>query len=205
MGRKAALALILVLSAGVTVPPAIQSSRLQGIEVVFLHLFFLIDVAVRPAVEGVDRESLWHARWGKLLMLSLVYLPLYLGRRPPSPEWIALAGLAATAAGAALALHARLRLGKMATPVLTTVEGGALCREGIYRVIRHPIYSGFALAFLGHQVTFMFGPGLIVWLLFVATFLRTRIAVEEQMLVEQFGEGYLGYRKMTWKMFPWVY
>jgi protein-S-isoprenylcysteine O-methyltransferase Ste14 len=205
MGRKTALSLILLLSAGVAVPPALRHSLLQGVEVLVLHLFFFVDVAVRPAVEGVDRESLWQARWGKLLMLLLVYLPVYLGRRPPATEWVAAVGLAATVAGAALALRARLRLGKMATPILTTVEGGALCRQGIYRVIRHPIYSGFALAFLGHQVTFIFAPGLVIWLLFIGTFLRNRIAVEEEMLVEQFDEDYRGYRKATWKLFPWIY
>ena len=51
----------------------------------------------------------------------------------------------------------------------------------------------------------MFAPGLVVWLLFIATFLRNRIAVEEEMLVEQFDADYRGYRKTTWKLFPWIY
>jgi protein-S-isoprenylcysteine O-methyltransferase Ste14 len=205
MGRKVALSLILSASAAVTTSLTLRSSLLQGVEVFALHLFLLIDVAVRPAIEGVDRESRWHARWGKILMLSLVYLPVYFDGMPPAGPWIVLLGMGVAIFGAALALRARLRLGRMATPILTTVEDAALCREGVYRSVRHPIYSGFSLAFLGHQISFMFIPGLIVWLLFIATFIRKRIEVEEQMLVEQFGGSYVGYQESTWKMFPCIY
>lgn len=205
MRRKVALSLVLTASAALTIPFALRASLLEGIEVLALHLFFLVDVAIRPAIEAIGRESAWRSWWGKLVMVSLVYAPIYFDGAPRAMTWMIPVGTAVTIFGAALALHARLRLGRMATPVLTNLADASLCQDGIYRSVRHPIYSGFSLAFLGHQIAFMFMPGLVVWTLFILTFLRPRINLEEQMLVEQFGARYLGYQRSTWKMFPCLY
>jgi protein-S-isoprenylcysteine O-methyltransferase Ste14 len=205
MGRKVALSLILTASAAVTIPLALRASFLQGLETFTLHLFFLIDVAVRPVADGVDRESPWRNRWGKGLMLALVYLPVYFDGTPRKVPWMVPLGTVVTILGAALALMARLHLGRRAIPIVATVENATLCKEGLYQSIRHPIYSGFSLAFLGHQISFMFIPGLIAWMLFIVTFIGARIQLEEQMLVEQFGARYTEYQRGTWKMFPCIY
>jgi protein-S-isoprenylcysteine O-methyltransferase Ste14 len=206
MRRKVALSLILTASAAVTVPLTLaRGSRLQGIEVFALHLFFLLDVAVRPAADGVDRESRWRGRWGKGLMLALVYLPVYFDGTPRKVPWMVPLGTAVTILGAALALTARLHLGRRAMPIVATVENATLCKDGLYQSMRHPIYTGFSLAFLGHQMSFMFIPGLIAWGLFLVTFIRARIAVEEQMLIEQFGKSYTDYQQSSWKLFPCIY
>jgi protein-S-isoprenylcysteine O-methyltransferase Ste14 len=205
MRRKVALSLFLVASASVTIPLTLRSSLLQSLEVLVLHVFFLTDVFIRPAVEGVERESPWWALWGKILMLALVYLPLYGGELLARRPWLEGLGISLTAFGAVLALWGRVCLGRMATPTLTIIEKPSLYTEGLYRCIRHPIYTGFSLAFLGHQVTFLFIPGLVVWLLFLVTFIRHRIQVEEDMLLGQFRDGYFEYQKRTWKLFPYVY
>ena len=119
--------------------------------------------------------------------------------------WIEILALGLTALGTILALWGRLCLGRMATTILTIVEGHSLYNQGPYQFIRHPIYSGFALAFLGHQVAFLFIPGLVLWYLFIAFYLHNRIQVEEEMLAQQFHGDYLEYQKQTWRMFPYVY
>ena len=205
MRRKVALSLFLVASASVTIPLTLRSSILQSLEVLVLHLFFLADVFIRPPVEGVDRESQWRAIWGKILMLALVYLPLSGMQGSATKSWLEAVGLSLTTFGAILALWGRVCLGRMGTPSLTIISEPSLYTKGLYRFIRHPIYTGFALVFFGHQITFMFMPGLIIWLALLASFIHTRIRVEEEMLVEQFRDGYLEYQKRTWKLFPYVY
>jgi protein-S-isoprenylcysteine O-methyltransferase Ste14 len=54
-------------------------------------------------------------------------------------------------------------------------------------------------------VAFLSLPGLIVWVVFVTTFMRNRIRIEEEMLIEQFQGNYVGYRRNTWRMFPYLY
>jgi protein-S-isoprenylcysteine O-methyltransferase Ste14 len=205
MSREIVLAAVILASGVVTVALTIRSSPVLGLETLVLHLFMLVDVAIRPRIEGVGRETVWRAWWGKALMIALVYLPLGPWRAPSEALGPAAAGLGMTIAGAAVALAARLRLGRMGTSILATPDDATLCRDGVYRYVRHPIYSGFLLVFLGHQVAFVSVAGVLVWGLFVLTFIRVRIDVEERMLVERFGERYIGYRDQTWRLLPGIY
>src|SRR5262249_42352077 len=166
--------------------------------------FFLADVFIRPPVEGVDRESQWRAIWGKILMLALVYLPLSGMQGSATKSWLEAVGVSFTAFWTNLGLLGRVWFGGMGTPRFAVTSEPSLYTKGLYRFIRHPIYTGFALVFFGHQITFMFMPGLIIWLALLASFIHTRIRVEEEMLVEQFRDGYLEYQKRTWKLFPYV-
>jgi protein-S-isoprenylcysteine O-methyltransferase Ste14 len=138
-------------------------------------------------------------------MLALVYFPLYGPQGSASKPWFAVVGLGITTVGVTLGLAGRVALGRMGTASLTIITEPTLYTKGLYRFIRHPIYSGFALVFLGHQVAFLFMPGLIIWLVFVMSFIYPRIQVEEEMLVEQFGNRYLAYQNSSWSMLPYVY
>lgn len=201
-GRKAALCVAITVSAGVTVPFALRDSAMRGLEVLGLHVFFLVDVLLRPPFEGVGREDPKWVLWGKALMLSLVYLPVYVRAGSASALSLEALGLGVSIGGATLAIWGRACLGTMGTPVVGLPRAPSLYTGGPYRWIRHPIYAGFALAFAGHQLAGGFLPGLAVWVVFVASFLRQRIAVEEAMLVQQFGNVYREYRRTTWRMFP---
>jgi protein-S-isoprenylcysteine O-methyltransferase Ste14 len=89
--------------------------------------------------------------------------------------------------------------------VLTILPDHRLHTGGPYRLVRHPIYTGFALAFLGHQIAFSSAPGLAFWLLFAMHILHRRIRREEAMLLAHFGECYRAYMRTTWRMFPGLY
>jgi protein-S-isoprenylcysteine O-methyltransferase Ste14 len=178
---------------------------MQTLEVLLLHTFFLIDVFIRPPGEGVDRESQRQAILGKILMLSLLYLPLLNMEISARKPWVAALGIGLTIVGAIVGLWGRASLGRMGTPKVVLIEEPSLYTKGLYRFIRHPIYAGFSLAFLGHQVTFLSIYGLAVWVLFLVTFLRKRMQVEEEMLIEQFQDVYIDYGRSTWKIFPYLY
>lgn len=74
--------------------------------------------------------------------------------------------------------------------------------QGIYKYVRHPMYGAIifilnpALAILLRSWLLIFGC-LISYLIW-----RSAVKDEEKQLIEQFGDQYLKYRKITWPFFP---
>ncbi|MEY8758253.1 methyltransferase family protein [Chryseobacterium tongliaoense] len=96
-------------------------------------------------------------------------------------------------------------LGKYFTVDVTIKEDHKIKKEGFYRYLRHPSYAFSLLTFLG--LGLFLNNWLSLILAFVPPFLTFsyRIKIEEQALVEQFGEEYIQYRKMTKKLVPFIY
>lgn len=83
-------------------------------------------------------------------------------------------------------------------------EGHRLVLEGLYRYVRHPIYSGTFLGVLAIPVYCSSLPGFALALLAFPVF-GYRIGVEEEMLLEEFGDEYRRYMERTWRLIPYVY
>ncbi|PKF75104.1 methyltransferase family protein [Chryseobacterium sp. PMSZPI] len=96
-------------------------------------------------------------------------------------------------------------LGKYFTVDVTIKEDHKIKKEGFYKYLRHPSYAFSLLTSLG------LGLYLNNWWSFifavVPPFLAFtyRITIEEQALVEQFGDEYIQYRKSTKKLIPFIY
>lgn len=79
-----------------------------------------------------------------------------------------------------------------------------LVTTGVYRVVRHPIYSGTLISVLGWTIllksiiSIVYFP-LLFLLYFSATF------IEERILIEEYGEQYLDYKKkVTKRLIPFI-
>ncbi len=144
MQRKIIVSLFILVSASVTASLVALGSVMQTLEVLILHAFFLIDVFIRPPSEGVDRESRRQAVLGKVLMLSLVYLPLSNMEMSARKPWAGALGIGLITVGAFVALWGRASLGRMGTSKVVIIEEPALYMQGLYGFIRHPIYAGFS-------------------------------------------------------------
>jgi protein-S-isoprenylcysteine O-methyltransferase Ste14 len=96
-------------------------------------------------------------------------------------------------------------LGRMWSVSLQLREGHRLVTSGIYRTLRHPMYSAFWLMALAQALllpNWVAGPaGLVGFGLLFAL----RIGPEERMLEEAFGDEYRAYRNRTWRIIPHVY
>ena len=123
----------------------------------------------------------------------------------------AFVGLVLLMIGGYFRIKARLELRKKAgfgslaaTGRLQIVESHHLVKDGLYKHIRHPIYLGEILRNFG--VVSIFSSVYGVLLMAVATgFLFFRMKNEEKMLIEQFGEEYREYQRMTKKIIPYIY
>jgi protein-S-isoprenylcysteine O-methyltransferase Ste14 len=80
-----------------------------------------------------------------------------------------------------------------------------LVTDGIYSLIRHPIYTSYILLFLGFCVMLQSVWGLGLLLTVCVVWFGNRIAIEERMLEERFGEEYQSYCQQTKRLFPYVY
>lgn len=96
-------------------------------------------------------------------------------------------------------------LGKFFTVDVSIKEDHQIKKEGLYRFVRHPSYSFALLTFLG--LGLFLNNWFSLFIAFVPTFsaFLYRIKVEEQALIQQFGNEYLEYKRKTKKLIPFVY
>ncbi|UCD45785.1 MAG: isoprenylcysteine carboxylmethyltransferase family protein [Candidatus Bathyarchaeota archaeon] len=118
-------------------------------------------------------------------------------------------GVALLVFGGVLRLTSRRTLmkagfGLVSSSRLQIVEDQRLVTDGVYRHIRHPLYLGEMARNLGVALVLSSAYGSAIVLL-GNLFLLFRIPIEEEMLVEEFGDEYEEYRKRTKKLIPYVF
>jgi protein-S-isoprenylcysteine O-methyltransferase Ste14 len=114
------------------------------------------------------------------------------------------AGLSVFGVGLSFAIAAQYTLGRFYSSTLVTREEHRLVTHGPYRLVRHPIYLGVLIAIMGAPIYAPSMYGFLVMSLLVPIFLG-RIKMEEDMLVEHFGDEYREYQKTTKKLIPFLF
>jgi protein-S-isoprenylcysteine O-methyltransferase Ste14 len=111
-------------------------------------------------------------------------------------------GLALFLLGLALAVWARLYIGRNWGAPMSHKDEPELVTTGPYRRIRHPIYTGLILALVGTALaTSLYG--LIVAAVLGGFFVYSAIR-EEAYLTEQFQDTYRAYKHSTKMLIPFV-
>jgi protein-S-isoprenylcysteine O-methyltransferase Ste14 len=118
----------------------------------------------------------------------------------PLVQWLA---VLITAAGVAIAFWARFHLGANWSGVVTLKENHELIRTGPYRTVRHPIYTGILLAFLGNAVLIGQIRGLIGLAIMWASF-YIKARREESFLAQEFGPNFNEHTQHTGMFLPRV-
>ncbi|AIF46549.1 isoprenylcysteine carboxyl methyltransferase [Dyella japonica A8] len=126
----------------------------------------------------------------------------WLGSRMyPESVAIALLGALLTLLGVVFACWARHVLGRNWSSVVQVKQGHELIQSGPYRWVRHPIYTGMLLAFVGT------GTAIGEWrsaiaVLIVATSFWFKLRLEERWMRESFGATYVQYMQRTKALIP---
>lgn len=132
--------------------------------------------------------------------IGLQLHPLALLPRIVLPEPIPTLGLGLVVVGSLCILIALLQLSERLSPFPTPKANARLLQNGLFGLIRHPIYSGLILAFSGWSLRNESPEQMLVSLLLWALFwFKSRY--EEERLLEHFPD-YAEYRKKTGRFWP---
>ena len=138
-----------------------------------------------------------------LLWLPKSPIPGLGGRFLPAGPWPFWLGAVLTLAGLLFTVWARVHLGRNWSAMITLKQGHELITSGPYRFVRHPIYSGLLLAFIGTGLARVeWRAVLAIGLAFWAFWRKLRI--EEQWMREQFGSAYEEYARRVAALVPLV-
>jgi protein-S-isoprenylcysteine O-methyltransferase Ste14 len=141
---------------------------------------------------------------GALLFAVPRWQPRVLATRfLPANNVVAVLGTILVAAGLAFSVWARRHLGRNWSADVVVKEGHALIRTGPYRRLRHQIYTGILLAFLGTAVSIGEWRALVAFFLILLSFgIKSR--AEEHRMLETFPE-YAQYRRESSAIIPFIW
>ncbi|MBA3534351.1 MAG: isoprenylcysteine carboxylmethyltransferase family protein [Ardenticatenales bacterium] len=106
--------------------------------------------------------------------------------------------------GGLIGLFSARNLGRNLTALPKPVEQGKLVQDGLYGLVRHPIYLGLLLAALGWALWRRSAIGIALSLL-LFVFFDAKARREERWLTEKYPDDYPDYQKRVKKLIPWIY
>lgn len=138
-----------------------------------------------------------------LLWWPRLPVPLLERRCLPASEFWFWAGAVVTAGGLLFSVWGRHHLGKNWSQAVTLKRDHELITTGPYALVRHPIYTGFLLGFVGCAIALGEYRGMVaVALVFGA--LWHKLNLEERWIREEFGESHEVYCRRVAALVPYV-
>lgn len=157
-----------------------------------------------------ERKEPFRSRLSHVLPLALAAWLLWADRVPgaildarlfPWAPWQFWVAALATAAGLLFALWARVHLGRNWSGIVTIKHDHEFVSSGPYAIVRHPIYTGLLVAFIGSAMARGEWRGVVAVLIACAALWR-KLRLEERWMAERFGEPYLAYKERIPALVP---
>ncbi|MEZ6092246.1 MAG: isoprenylcysteine carboxylmethyltransferase family protein [Pirellulaceae bacterium] len=190
-----------------------EQFRLIFIGIIACFLPFALYHRIRSNMSG-EKLDRWQEGAFILFGLRLGALPWFVGwiawmidpkllafASMPFPLWLRWCGFILIAFWSLLFVWTFRTLGKNLTDTVVTRKEHSLVTSGPYRYLRHPFYLAFFIAVVGGSIA------AANWFLFVSSFppiafLIARTRIEEEKLVERFGDQYRDYMHTTGRFWP---
>jgi protein-S-isoprenylcysteine O-methyltransferase Ste14 len=128
--------------------------------------------------------------------------PASLGR--PFVPIVAWLGLLFLCAALWLFWRSHADLGRNWSATLKVRTAHTLVRTGVYRYVRHPMYSSFLLLAIAQALLLPNWLADAAGLVSVGLLFAFRLLREEKMMLDRFGEDYRSYMNDTARIVPWL-
>jgi protein-S-isoprenylcysteine O-methyltransferase Ste14 len=140
---------------------------------------------------------------GYLLAAPRTPISLLNERFAPLALWPNMLGLALTFAGLGFSVWARLLLAGNWSGAVQVKHDHELIVDGPYRWVRHPIYTGLLVAFVGTALAIGEWRAVLAVAIAAAAFSR-KLRLEEAVMRRQFGDAYGDYAARVSALIPFV-
>jgi protein-S-isoprenylcysteine O-methyltransferase Ste14 len=138
-----------------------------------------------------------------LIAVLLLRLGVFKGHAVTHDLWWQVPGLVIFLLGLALAVWARVYLGRNWGMPMSEKADPELVTTGPYSTVRHPIYSGIILAMIGTALAVS-----VYWLIAVVllgAYFGYSAAMEERYMAGRFPDTYPAYKKSTKMLIPFIF
>jgi protein-S-isoprenylcysteine O-methyltransferase Ste14 len=149
----------------------------------------------------IQRGGLWVLGQSTLILAVLGLSVWFHSER--TNRWVLSCGAIFLAVGCGCGIAGVASLGRNVTPFPRPMASTRLVQHGIYRRVRHPLYTAVFGVSVGWALFWQSWPALLA-ALGLASFLDAKARREERWLRQQFPE-YDQYARHTRRFIPWVY
>jgi len=184
------------------------------IVIIIVSLFWIISEIVLARLKHSDAAGTKQDKSSLRILWSTIILGIVIGNLlaiyrvgtiPAGGYYAAISGLVLIVVGIIVRWIAILTLWKYFTVDVSIVNEHRLVNTGLYKLVRHPAYTGSLLSFLGLGLVFSNWLALLVIFIPITTAFVYRIKVEEKALVAFFGDQYVRYCATTKRLIPGIY
>ena len=182
------------------------------------YVIGIIDTVIRPFSESIKEDATINPLYSLIILVLFLLNPLFiilafyeskLLVAQYFPFWnnifISFIGILIFLISGFIVILARYQLKQFGSGILTIEDSHQLITTGIFKYIRHPIYTGGVLGIIGFYCAFQSVVVLIAASIIYFVILRHRLIFEEKILIDEFGDQYREYMKRTKRLIPYLY
>lgn len=166
-------------------------------------LYWLIKAANSKQSIGYGKRFI-AIRFGILIIaLLLVRLDVFDNYSRARNLPLGIIGLVILISGLAVAVWARLNLGRSWGMPMSEKKDAELVTSGPYKYIRHPIYTGILLGMIGTSLAV--SPYWFIAAAILGAYFIYSATVEEKIMTKKFGSVYRAYKKQSKMLVPFIF
>ncbi len=207
-----AIPFIVIFSLGV---PALVAGRMWWFTASWSDATYVALIAGMWAIAtGIQRPerrqrprglSRWLFALGLVLSIPVAVYDRTHGPAASHPAIWSMLGLVCFGLSSAVGFGAFHALGRHYAPDPIVLSGQRLIAKGVYRWVRHPMYTALLLAAIGLPLVARSLWGAAFGLVAAAPALWLRIREEERILLDAFGDEYRDYQSRTRCLIPFIF
>ena len=177
------------------------SQAIIGFSVIGLFVAIIIDFAFFQDKRNVSKEKKSIVETGTMTLFFILFMIVLRFTKNITPDVdiqvkriVALIGAILVLIGAIVNIIGRFNLGENWANHIKIYENHNLVNRGVYKIVRHPLYSSIMLMFIGASLAYINIYCFLLEIIIFIPFMYYRAKQEEELLIDRFPE-YKEYRK----------